>query len=87
MSSKILAIVFIGESILLVFALSGFRVTQLFSPGITEEAVVRVSKVDCIVEGSDRIPREISNCPYEEDDRVIITYKAQQPSIEAHKTA
>jgi hypothetical protein len=87
-SPKILAVVFIGGGILLVFALSGFQVTQLFSPGITEEAVVSVKQGgSCIVEGSDRIPREISNCPYEEGDRVIITYKAQQPSIESHRTA
>jgi hypothetical protein len=87
MSPKILAIIFIGGGILLVFALSGFQVTQLFSPGITEEVVVSVKQGgSCVVEASDRIPREISNCPYEEGESIIITYKAQQPSIESHRT-
>ncbi|MGB7884581.1 MAG: hypothetical protein WBL44_17810 [Nitrososphaeraceae archaeon] len=82
-----MAIFFIGGGILLVFALSGFQVTQLFSPGITEEVVISVKQGgSCIVEASDSIPREISNCPYEEGERIIITYKAQQPSIESHRT-
>jgi hypothetical protein len=86
MSPKILAIIFIGGGILLVFALSGFQVTQLFSPGITEEVVVSTKQAgSCIVEASDRIPREISNCPYEEGESIIVTYKAQQPSIESHR--
>ena len=66
MSPKILAIIFIGGGILLVFALSGFQVTQLFSPGVTEEVVVGAKQGgSCIVEASDRIPREILNCPYD----------------------
>jgi hypothetical protein len=54
MSPKILAIIFIGGGILLVFALSGFQITKLFSPGITEEVVVNVKQgSSCIVEASD----------------------------------
>ena len=87
MFPKILAIIFIRGGILLVFALSGFRVTKLFSPGITEEVVVSAKqRGSCIVEASDRVPREISNCPYEEGENIIIAYKAQQPSIESHRT-
>ncbi|MGH9953438.1 MAG: hypothetical protein ACRD5J_17610 [Nitrososphaeraceae archaeon] len=87
MSPKILAVLFIGGGILLVFALSGFQVTKLFSPGITEEVVISVKQGgSCIVEASDSIPREISNCPYEVGERIIITYKAEQPSIESHRT-
>ena len=80
-------IVFIGGGILLVFALSGFQITQLFSPGIAEEVVVNVKQGNtCIVEASDRIPREISNCPHEKGEGIVITYKAQQTSIESHRT-
>ncbi|MGI0045421.1 MAG: hypothetical protein ACRD47_17110 [Nitrososphaeraceae archaeon] len=82
-----MAVLFIGGGVLLVFALSGFQVTKLFSPGITEEVVISVKQGgSCIVEASDSIPREISNCPYEVGERIIITYKAQQPSIESHRT-
>ncbi|MGH9985432.1 MAG: hypothetical protein ACRD8W_15940 [Nitrososphaeraceae archaeon] len=82
-----MAVLFIGGGILLVFALSGFQVTKLFSPGITEEVVISVKQGgSCIVEASDSIPREISNCPYEVGERIIITYKAEQPSIESHRT-
>ena len=37
------------------------------------------------MEGSDRVPRTISNCPYNTGDTVSITYKPQQPSIERHE--
>ena len=37
------------------------------------------------MEGSDRVPRNISNCPYNTGDTVSITYKPQQPSIERHE--
>ena len=37
------------------------------------------------MEGSDRVPRNISNCPYNTGDTVSITYKPQQPSIEQHE--
>jgi hypothetical protein len=49
-----LAIIFIGGGILLIFALSGFQIRQLFSPRVKEEAVVS-GKQDgsCIVEASD----------------------------------
>lgn len=40
-----------------------------------------------MVEGSDRVPRTISNCPYNTGDTVSITYKPQQPSIERHELA
>jgi hypothetical protein len=87
LSPKILAIVFIGGGILLIFALSGFQVTQLFSPGVTEEVVVSLKQGgSCVVEATDGIPREIPNCPYEEGESVIIIYKPQQPSVESHRT-
>lgn len=36
------------------------------------------------MEGSDRVPRTISDCPYNMGDTVSITYKPEQPSIERH---
>jgi hypothetical protein len=54
---------------------------------VTEEASVIIKDDDgtCIVEGSDDVPRTISNCPYYIGDTLSITYKPQQPSIERHE--
>jgi hypothetical protein len=60
----------------------------LFAPSITEEVSVVIKNDEdstCVVEGSDRVPRTISNCPYNSGDTVSITYKPQQPSIERHE--
>jgi hypothetical protein len=83
---KKLAIIIIAAGVVIVFAISGFQVRNLFAPGITEEAKVVIKQDSkCVVEGSDDVPREISNCPYNEGDTVLITYKPQQPSIEKHE--
>ena len=34
----------------------------------------------CIVEASDDVPRQIDNCPYEQGEQIIITYKQEQLS-------
>jgi hypothetical protein len=85
---KTLAVIMIAAGVLIVFAISGFQARNLFAPSITEDAQVSI-KIEqdgsCIVEGSDRVPRTISNCPYNVGDTVSITYKPQQPSIERHE--
>jgi hypothetical protein len=40
---------------------------------------------NCIVEAEDRIPRMISDCSYNVNDTVLITYKTKQPAIEKHQ--
>lgn len=85
-SLKKLAIILIAAGVILVFAFSGFQARNLFAPSVTEEAQVTIKQGDkCVVEGSDRVPREVQNCPYNEGDTVSITYKSQQPSIERHE--
>lgn len=85
-SPKKLAFILIGVGIVLVFVLSGFQARNLFAPSITEEAQVMIKQgTTCVVEGSDRVPRNIENCPYNQGDTVLITYKPQQPSIERHE--
>jgi hypothetical protein len=87
-SLKRLAIIIIAAGVIIVFALSGFQARNLFAPSITEDAQVIIKNQQdgaCIVEGSDRVPRTISNCPYNTGDTVSISYKSEQPSIERHE--
>jgi hypothetical protein len=87
LSPRTLAIIIIAAGIIIVFAISGFQARNLFAPSITEDIRVIIKNQDgtCIVEGSDNVPRTISNCPYYIGDIVSITYKPQQPSIERHE--
>ncbi len=85
-SLKRIAIIMIAAGILVVFAISGFQATNLFAPSVTEEAQVLIKQIDkCVVEGSDRVPRDILDCQYNVGDIVMITYKPGQPSIETHE--
>jgi hypothetical protein len=87
LSPRTLALIIIAAGVIIVFAISGFQARNLFAPSITEDARVAIKNQDgtCVVEGSDRVPRTISNCPYNTGDTVSITYKPQQPSIERHE--
>jgi hypothetical protein len=60
---------------------------ELVSPAITEEAKVLLKNQDgkCVVEGSDNIPRNNSDCPYNVGDSLSIIYKPQQPAFERHE--
>ncbi len=85
-SMKKLAIIIIAAGVIVVFVLSGFQARNVFAPSVTEEAQVSIKQgTTCVVEGSDRVPREIPNCPYNQGDTVSITYKPQQPAIERHE--
>ena len=86
-SLKKLAIIIIAAGVIIVFAISGFQARNLFAPSITEDSQVIIKNQQqntCVVEGSDRVPRPISDCPYNMGDTVSITYKPEQPSIERH---
>jgi hypothetical protein len=81
-----LAIIFIIAGVALVLAILGSSATSLFSESITEEAEVKMKQEgNCIVEAGDRIPRMISDCAYNVNDTVLITYKTKQPAIEKHQ--
>src|SRR3712207_3571202 len=85
---RTLAIIIIAAGVIIVFAISGFQARNLFAPSITEDAQVSIKNPEdgsCIVEGTDRVPRSVSNCPYNVGDTVSITYKPEQPSIEKHE--
>lgn len=87
-SVKKLALIMIAAGVLIVFAISGFSAANLFRASITEDAQVLIKNQEdstCVVEGSDRVPRTISNCPYNIGDTISITYKPEQPSIERHE--
>jgi hypothetical protein len=81
-----LVIVFIIADVVLVIAIRGSSATNLFSENITEEAKVTIKQDEnCIVEASDEVPRTITNCPYNVNDTILITYKPQQPGVENHE--
>ena len=85
-SPKILALIFAVGAVVIIFAIMGSSVTSIFSGSITDEAMVKIKQgPNCIVEGEDEIPRTITDCPYNVNETVLITYKAQQPAIEKHE--
>ena len=83
---KILALIFGIAAVAIVLAIMGSSAKSLFSGSITDEAIVKIKQgPNCIVEGADEIPRTITDCPYNVNDTVLITYKSQQPAIEKHE--
>lgn len=81
-----LALIFGIAAVVIIFALLGSSAKSLFSGSITDESKVILKQGnDCIVEGADNIPRTITDCSYDLNDTVLITYKAQQPAIEKHE--
>jgi len=80
-----LGIIFIIAGVVVAFALLGGSLKSLFSDSITEQAVIKIKQDGvCIVEPSDKIPRQINNCQYKEGDTISVTYRQQQPSIQSH---
>jgi hypothetical protein len=86
MSPAVLALILIPIGVVAVFFISGFQIFQVFSPGVEEEVTVLLKQNgNCIVEASDKVPRQISNCPYNQGDQIVITFKHEQPAIESHR--
>jgi 2-phosphoglycerate kinase len=66
--------------------ITGIICKSLFSGSITDDAIVKIKEGNnCVVEGTDRIPRVIKECSYNVNDTILITYKEQQPAIEKHE--
>jgi hypothetical protein len=81
-----LALIFGVAAVVIILALLGSSLRNLVSGSITDEAIVIIKEGNnCIVEGADEIPRTITDCSYNVNDTVLITYKAQQPAIEKHE--
>ena len=58
-----------------------FQIFTVLAPAITEEAPVILKQNGvCIVEASDDVPRQIDNCPHEQGEQIIITYKRRAAS-------
>lgn len=81
-----LAIILIAAGVVIVFAISGFQVRDVFfAPNITEETQVIIKEgTTCTVQAEDDVPRTISDCTYDVGDTISITYKREQPSISEH---
>lgn len=81
-----LALIFGIAAVAIILALLGSSLKGLFSGSITDDAIVKIKEGNnCVVEGTDRIPRVITDCSYNVNDTVLITYKAQRPAIEKHE--
>ena len=81
-----LALIFGIAAVVIIFALLGSSAQNLFSGSITDEAIVKIKQGPiCVVEGADEIPRTITDCSYNVNDTVLITYKAKQPAVEKHE--
>jgi hypothetical protein len=85
-SPKILALIFGIAAVVIIFAIMGSSAQNLFSGSITDEAIVKIKQgPNCIIEAADEIPRTITDCPYNVNDTILITYKSQQPAVEKHE--
>ena len=81
-----LALIFGVAAVVIIFALLGSSAQNLFSGSITDESIVKIKQGSiCIVEGADEIPRTITDCSYNVNDTVLITYKSKQPAVEKHE--
>jgi hypothetical protein len=60
-----LALIFGIAAVVIIFALLGSSAKNLFSGSITDNAIVKIKEGNnCVVEGTDRIPRVIKDCSY-----------------------
>ena len=82
-----LALIFGVAAVVIILVLLGSSLRNLFSGSITDDAIVIIKEGNnCIVEGGFyKIPRIITNCSYNLNDTISITYKAQQPTVEKHE--
>ena len=81
-----LAIIFVVAGAVIILAMFGSSLKNLFSDSITEEVPVMLKKdKECIVEPSDGIPRVISNCQYAVGDNLSVAYKPNQPALERYE--
>ena len=77
---------FIG-AFMLIQMIQGFPLIALFMrQTVTEEVPVSIKQSDvCVVEPSDRQPKEIRQCPYSVGDMLIVTYYNGTTKLESHR--
>jgi hypothetical protein len=81
-----LALIFGIATVVIIFALLGSSAKSLFIGSIIDDAIMKIKEGNnCVVEGTDSIPRVIKDCSYNVNDTILISYKAQQPAIEKHE--
>ena len=90
MSTKKLAILFglaFFGAFMVIQMVQGFPLAELLSrQTVTEEVTVHIKQGDvCVVEPADRQPKRIEDCPYDLNDRLIISYYEGSTSIESHR--
>jgi hypothetical protein len=89
MSTKKLAILFglaFFGAFMLIQMIQGFPLAQLINrKTTTEEVAVAFKQGDlCVVEPSDRQPKEIRECPYSVGDVLIVTYYNSSTKVESY---
>ena len=89
MSGKELGIIVIIIAIggfFAVQAMFGFPIKDIIRKEVTAEAkvVLKNDQGTCVVEGPDREPRGIPNCPYKIGDTLVVTFKQGTAPIEKH---
>lgn len=92
MSTRKLAILFglaFFGAFMVIQMIQGFPLVALFTrQTVTEEVSVLIKTASgCVVEPQDSQPKEISDCPYDLGDRVIITYYEGSTKVESHRPA
>ncbi len=82
----LIALIGLG-SFFAVQAMFGFPIKDLVRKEITDEAkvVTKNQQGTCVVEGSDRQPRGIPNCPYKIGDTLVVTFKQVTAPIEKYR--
>jgi hypothetical protein len=82
----IIVIIAIIGSFLAVQAMFGFPIKDIIRREITEQTkvILKDQQGTCVVEGSDKQPRGIPNCPYKIEDTLIVTYKQGTAPIEKY---
>lgn len=89
MSTKKLAVLFglaFFGAFMAIQMIQGFPLAELFSrQTVTEEVSVDIKQENvCVVEPSDRQPKRIEDCPYDLNDRIIVSYYAGSTKVESH---
>ena len=89
MSTKKLAILFglaFFGAFMVIQMVQGFPLAELLTrQTVSEEVVVSIKDGEvCVVEATDGQPKRIENCPYDLNDRIIISFYEGSTKVESH---
>jgi hypothetical protein len=90
MSTKKLAVLFglaFFGAFMVIQMIQGFPLAGLFMrQTVTEEVKVSLKNGDvCVVEPSDRQPKDIHDCSYSKGDTLIVTYYQNNTNLESYR--